>query len=725
MRTKRVRPAKVSIITSHSNQAGVLFLPIEHSEEILVLTEKRGLLSISIFSCLIWFTLITLSAGAQTTASNEWTWMGGSSTEPVQGSGDAGVYGTLGKPAAENVPGSRSSASSWTDREGNLWLFGGDGFDSKGVEGYLNDLWEFQPSISEWAWMGGSDTVPAANGGQPGVYGKLGTPAAGNIPGSRYGGSSWTDSSGKLWLFGGTGIDTAGGLCTFNDLWEFDSATDEWAWMGGTKLPNPDGDFQSGVYGTFGMPAIGNIPGSRYNASSWTNNSGHLWLFGGYGYDANGEPGYLDDLWEFNPSTNEWAWMGGSKTVGNSNPGGQPGVYGTLGTPAAGNVPGSRAWASSWTDGSGNLWLFGGWGFDAGRTTGYLNDAWEFNLASDEWTWMGGSDTVPAQYGGRSGTYGTLGIPAAGNIPGGREASSAWADNGGHAWLFGGWGPDASGTIGFLNDLWEFNPSTNRWTWMGGSKSVPSADTGQPGVYGKLGVPAAGNIPGGRELGTQWTDSLGNLWLLGGDVNVNFSTLALGEGNDLWDFQPPTPAAVLTSPTPSSALSSTAVKFTWTAGTDASATYDLHLSAVAPGGYDLYLSGHIAGTSTTATNLPINGGTIFARLYTIVDGYTQYNDYTYKAMTATLAQMIYPAPGSTLTTSKVWFDWTPGTGVTQYDLHLSAVAAGGYDLDASGPITRTYKTVFSIPLNGETIYARLYSIIDGELQYIDYTYKTQ
>ena len=108
-----------------------------------------------------------------------------------------------------------------------------------------------------------------------------------------------------------------------------------------------------------------------------------------------------------------------------------------------------------------------------------------------------------------------------------------------------------------------------------------------------------------------------------------------------------------------------------------------------------------------------------------LSGVTYFNDYTYTAMTATLAQMIYPAPGSTLTTSKVWFDWTPGTGVTQYDLHLSAVAAGGYDLDASGPITRTYKTVFSIPLNGETIYARLYSIIDGELQYIDYTYKTQ
>jgi len=164
-------------------------------------TGKLGLLSASIFRSLICFAFIALSADAQTTAPNEWTWMGGSSTEPAQGSGYAGVYGLSG-----SLPGSRSGASSWTDREGNLWLFGGNGFDSKGVEGYLNDLWEFQPSIDEWAWIGGSDTVPAANGGQPGVYGKLGTPAVGNVPGSRSGASSWTDGNGKLWLFGPLGI---------------------------------------------------------------------------------------------------------------------------------------------------------------------------------------------------------------------------------------------------------------------------------------------------------------------------------------------------------------------------------------------------------------------------------------------------------------------------------------------------------------------------------------
>ena len=58
---------------------------------------------------------------------------------------------------------------------------------------------------------------------------------------------------------------------------------------------------QSGVYGTLGMPAAGNIPGSRHSASSWTDSSGNLWLFGGHGIDANGNFGILNDLWKFQP----------------------------------------------------------------------------------------------------------------------------------------------------------------------------------------------------------------------------------------------------------------------------------------------------------------------------------------------------------------------------------------------------------------------------------------
>ena len=53
------------------------------------------------------------------------------------------------------------------------------------------------------------------------------------------------------------------------------------------------------------------------------------------------------------------------------------GVYGTLGSAAAGNLPGSRTEGVAWTDIYGNFWLFGGSGADAQGVIGYLNDLWE------------------------------------------------------------------------------------------------------------------------------------------------------------------------------------------------------------------------------------------------------------------------------------------------------------------------------------------------------------
>ena len=37
--------------------------------------------------------------------------------------------------------------------------------------------------------------------------------------------------------------------------------------------------------------------------STWIDSSGNLWLFGGYGYDSTGQLGYLNDLWQYDPST--------------------------------------------------------------------------------------------------------------------------------------------------------------------------------------------------------------------------------------------------------------------------------------------------------------------------------------------------------------------------------------------------------------------------------------
>jgi N-acetylneuraminic acid mutarotase len=99
-----------------------------------------------------------------------------------------------------------------------------------------------------------------------------------------------------------------------------------------------------------------------------------------------------------------------------------------------------------------------------------------------------------------------------------------WTDSSGNFWLFGGWGLDSTGTVGELNDLWEY--SNGEWTWMGGSDLV-----NQPASYGFEGVPSATNIPGGRDGGAVWTDTSGNVWLFGGETGAQ--TLAL---NDFWKY---------------------------------------------------------------------------------------------------------------------------------------------------------------------------------------------
>jgi N-acetylneuraminic acid mutarotase len=363
----------------------------------------------------------------------EWTWMSGSNNYNA-----SGVYGTLGTPSTNNVPGARYGAVSWTDLSGNFWLFGGEGYNSAGTFGNLNDLWEFSPTTKEWTWVSGSN----ATGAIP-VYGTQGVGSANNTPGGRELAVSWTDSSGNFWLFGGEGAGN-----DFGDLWEFSPTTTEWTWVSGSDTPNA-----VGVYGTQGVASANNVPGSRKSAVSWLDSSGNLWLFGGLGL-ASTRPttGYLNDLWEFSPATKEWTWVSGSET------GGAVGVYGTLGVASTTNVPGGRESAVSWTDSSGNLWLFGGFDYDSETdpdtgTYGYLNDLWEFSPTTKKWTWMSGSNTANT-----SGVYGTQDVASASNVPGARANSGTWTDSSGNLWLFGGEGYDSELSAGVLNDLWRYEP---------------------------------------------------------------------------------------------------------------------------------------------------------------------------------------------------------------------------------------------------------------------------
>jgi len=416
-----------------------------------------------------------------------WTWVNGSNRANAQG-----VYATQGVASASNVPGARGSSVNWIDRSGNLWLFGG-------YPG-LNDLWEFNPTTKMWTWVSGSNTDHPM-----GVYFSPGA-----VPGGRYAAVGWMDSSGNLWLFGGYSYD--GGW--MNDLWEFNPTTRIWTWVSGSNIANT-----IGVYGTQGVPSASNVPGARAWPVSWIDRSGNLWLFGGYG-EGGVWFGYLNDLWEFNPTTRTWTWVSGSNTtdgVGN---------WGTQGVAAASNVPGGRSEAVSWIDSSDNLWLFGGFGIDSTGAGVFLDDLWEFDAKSRQWTWVSGSSSKA------SGIYGTLGVASASYVPGSRGDGVSWIDRSGNLWLFGGIGYGfGAGDFSNLNDLWKFNPTSKTWTWMGGSNTEDAI-----GVYGTQGVASASNVPGARSYAMSWIDNGGTFWLFGGGGEDSNGTA--GPLNDLWSYRP-------------------------------------------------------------------------------------------------------------------------------------------------------------------------------------------
>lgn len=441
---------------------------------------------------------------------NEWTWMGGADIID-----QVGVYGAQSLSSSSNGPGARVSPVSWTDASGNFWLFGGYGAGatlSRTVfEGDLNDLWEY--SNGKWSWVSGSNQTE-----QAGIYGKLGIPAPGNVPGGRYEAVSWTDTSGNFWLFGGLGVDSTGTRGYLNDLWKYSSG--QWTWMSGSNLVADD---LPGVYGTKGVASPENVPSALVDANAWSDAAGNLWLFGGGGRDSNGTLGNLNALWKY--SAGEWTWMSGANLVN------QLGTYGTLGIAAPGNVPGARDSAVSWTDSSGNLWLFGGMGnssigISCGAGSCFLNDLWKYR--EGEWTWMGGTNLYD-----QPGTYGTQGTAAPGNIPGARWSAARWTDSAGNFWLFGGQGCDSTGVcFPDLNDLWKY--SEGQWTWVSGSNLVTQA-----GNYGTLGVAASSNYPGCRDSAVGWADTSGNVWIFGGTDTVSFGGGSGGGSfNDLWEYQP-------------------------------------------------------------------------------------------------------------------------------------------------------------------------------------------
>ena len=195
-----------------------------------------------------------------------------------------GVYGTQGTGSKTTIPGGREGQFSWFDSAGNFWVFAGNGFDSNGAAGYLNDLWSFNGT--QWTWVGGQNVID-----QPASYGTEGIANAGQYyrfarVAGRLGRSVWKRldlcrPAGRRWLsHRPLGVHRRG-----LDL-------DEWL-----TEHRPDRHLRNRR-----AVVVRQHAHSRQQAMAWSDASGNFWLFGGYGYAS--EPAQIDglnDLWEYQP----------------------------------------------------------------------------------------------------------------------------------------------------------------------------------------------------------------------------------------------------------------------------------------------------------------------------------------------------------------------------------------------------------------------------------------
>jgi N-acetylneuraminic acid mutarotase len=516
-------------------------------------------------------------------ATNNWTWISGSNL------GDrAGVYGTKGVASSLNMPGTRGGMALAYSNDHKLLVFGGFGADEDNAFGFLSDYWEYDFDGDLWTWWGGNKLVNQA-GNIPGIdeisfdaipnprinanaifdttnnswwvfgggeqrivsgqlvikfynglwefnpdfrlwklryggesantrvaFGEKNIGIAYATPGGRSDMAGVTLDNNDLLLFGGRRFNGTGG--DLNDLWTYSFADKQWIWLGGweDEVGTPN-------YGTQGTSSPDNIPGARVGHKMVHFSDDHILLFGGQGTSETGN-GYLNDLWRYNHLTKQWSWIGGSK-LRNTNPN-----YGSKGEASPTSSPGGKLAFSMYKAEDGTIWIFGGLGIAESGAIGYTNDLWKLeyntNTSSFEYTWVSGSKQV-----NQAGIYGTQGIGSASNMPGGKIDAALWVDASGDLYLFSGTGYDENGTLGAMNDLWKFNPSTNEWTWLSGSKTANA--TG----FGTLNTESPTIVPTQRGAYDFWVDPNNYLWAFGGGgTGQSIFMWRYNMQNNLWGF---------------------------------------------------------------------------------------------------------------------------------------------------------------------------------------------
>jgi hypothetical protein len=277
-------------------------------------------------------------------------------------------------PSTSIWPRSRNAfGAAYDARRGRTYLFGGYNLI------YFMDFWE-------WDGVTGAWTMLTPN------------PAPANWPMNRYGVSLAYDADrGKLVLFGGVGLDTAGpGSLVHNDVWEWDATGSAWT----NRTPDP-------------VPAA--WPAGRQSPSVvYDSNRKRVVIFGGDGGASPSiSPARRADLWEWDGATGTWT---------NHTPSPVP----STGWPAARMAP-----AAAYDATRARMMVFGG--------DPLSQELWEWNPATSTWTDRT-ANPIPAAWPSQRYYSGMTFIPSTGRTL-----------------LWGGTGLSSIG-IGYRDDLWSWQP---------------------------------------------------------------------------------------------------------------------------------------------------------------------------------------------------------------------------------------------------------------------------
>lgn len=277
-------------------------------------------------------------------------------------------------------PGGRAETSSWCDVHGNLWMFGGTGYDDLPSEDprLLNDLWLFNCTDQSWK-MVEQETRGANEAHLLGRDHK-------KIPKRRRQAASCGVTGLIFVIFGG--MDGEGNA--LSDTWLFDIVVSKW-------LPIYSSHHDQNV-------SVPIRPTARYDMASWCLDD-QLVICGGHGQDS-----ILDDMWSFSFRSLAWSRVKQfslAKVVSSDQE--------TL-------FPSPVVGSSTWTGFNKILLLFS---YDCGNNS---STVWEFSLETGNWKMISLTS--------RPGCH-NEGWDGEGHLNA-RQHSAAWATPANDIFIFGG-----------------------------------------------------------------------------------------------------------------------------------------------------------------------------------------------------------------------------------------------------------------------------------------------